>query len=96
MKAILRTYHKFKLHDRYTVELTIHEVPVSERYRDGVKYGLICVDDQTKSRVLFDNHHPKGPHIHLDGMELGYEFVSAEQLVADFKKMVMERMGVKL
>lgn len=74
MKAVLRFHHKLKLQNRYTVELTIHEVPDSERYPDGVKYALICVDEQTKSRVLFDNHHPKGPHIHLDDVELGYEF----------------------
>ncbi|MGK5085391.1 DUF6516 family protein [Bdellovibrionota bacterium FG-1] len=96
MKAVLRIHHKLKLQDRFTVEITIHEVVASERYRDGVKYGLICIDEQTKARVLFDNHHPKGPHIHLDRAEQSYTFLNEEQLIADFKKMVLEKMGVKL
>ena len=96
MKAILRYHLKLKLYGHYTVEMSIYEVPVSEKYPDGVKYGLICINDQTRSRVLLDNHHPKGPHIHLDEIEISYAFTSEEKLIADFKKLVLERMGVKL
>ncbi len=43
-----------------------------------------------------DNHHPKGPHIHIDDEELPYEFVSEDQLISDFKEIVLRRMDIKL
>jgi hypothetical protein len=35
-------------------------------------------------RVLFDNHHGKTDHMHLDDLESEYEFVSVKQLWEDF------------
>ena len=34
--------------------------------------------------VLYDNHHPKGHHRHIEGVEEAYEFVNVEGLIADF------------
>lgn len=43
-----------------------------------------------------DNHHPKGPHVHINDRELSYAFVNDEQLIKDFQKLVFEELGVKL
>jgi hypothetical protein len=32
----------------------------------------------------------------LDGKELSYEFIDLDKLITDFKKMVLEHIGVKL
>lgn len=78
------------------VELEIHEIGDRVKYPDGVKFGLICVDLETDKRVLIDNHHPKGPHIHLDSKELPYEFKDVPSLMEDFKRIVLEHLEVKL
>ncbi len=96
MKAILRYSHKAHIQDRYVVELVIHEVPRTARQQLGLKYRLVCTDLKSGSRVLMDNHQPKGPHIHSDGEELRYEFMSENQLISDFKEIVFRRMNIKL
>jgi len=47
-------------------------------------------------RVLMDNHHPKGPHIHIDDTELPYAFIDLDRLVEDFRKLITETMGVQI
>ncbi len=96
MKAVLVYWHKARLHERYTLEMEIHRVTRSAKYRDGIKYGLILVDSQSGKRVLMDNHHPKGPHIHLDGREIPYQYVDEEKLIEDFKNLVLTHMEVKI
>ncbi len=96
MKAQQLFWQKARLHDRYVVELNIHEVGDPVQYPDGVKYGLTCVDLVTGKRVLMDNHHPKGPHVHLDEMELPYSFQDVPSLMNDFKRLVLEHLGVTL
>ena len=96
MKAALLYWHKARLQGRYVLEMEIHRVGKSATYREGVKYGLVLVDARTGRRVLMDNHHPKGPHIHLDEREIPYRYVDEERLVKDFKTLVLEHMGVKL
>ena len=78
------------------VELSIHEVGKSFKYPDGIKYGSICKDLKSGGYVLFDNHHPKGPHMHINDREFPYEYVSDDQLIADFEMMVLKELGVKL
>ena len=96
MKANLVRHEKFIVRRRYIVEISVHQVPRSERYRDGLKWGLICVDQITGRKVLMDNHHPKGPHVHVDDEELPYDFSGLDQLVSDFRLMIMEHMGVQI
>ncbi|MFN7685883.1 MAG: DUF6516 family protein [Oligoflexia bacterium] len=68
----------------------------TERYPDGLKWGLVCIDQAGNKRILMDNHHPKGPHIHVDDTELPYRFTDLDQLVADFRSLVKETMGVSI
>ena len=96
MKATLVRHEKFIVRRRFLIEITVHEVPRSEKYPDGLKWGLLCLDRNSGKRVLMDNHHPKGPHIHIDAKELPYAFTSLDQLVTDFRRLVNEHMGVQI
>lgn len=78
------------------VEMEVFRVRDTNRYPEGVRYGLICVDLKTGFRVLMDNHHPKGHHQHVGAVEMHYNFQGLDQLVEDFKRLVSSEMGVKL
>ena len=66
-------------------ELVIWKVEPNPRQPDGVRYRLaLILRGQTVPAVLYDNHHPKGHHRHLQGIEEPYEFVDLERLIADF------------
>lgn len=78
------------------MEMTIHDVGRSDRYPDGIKYGLLLLDLKTGSRVLMDNHHPKGHHVHLDEEEFPYEYKNDDQLIEDFKSFVLDHIGVAI
>jgi hypothetical protein len=96
MKAHLLYYVKETIEGRYILELSIHDVGKSKQYPDGIKYGFICFDIKTKKKVLMDNHHPKGPHIHIDDDEQDYEYTSDEKLIDDFNKLVFQHLGVSI
>ena len=96
MKARVLFYQKAKIHAHYIVELEILEIGDPVRYPDGIRYAMLCVDNLTKDRVLMDNHHPKGPHVHLNSIETPYAFSSVSTLMTDFKRLVLEHLGVKL
>lgn len=89
-------WHKARVYDQYILEMEIFKVARSEKYPDGVKYGLIFTDPKSGKQVLMDNHHPKGPHIHLSDAELPYDYVDEERLVQDFKELVLANMEVKI
>ena len=78
------------------MELKIHEVGRSEKYPDGIRYGLIYKDLVSDRQVLLDNHHPKGHHLHLDDREMPYDFKGIPALLEDFEKLVESHLGVKL
>lgn len=96
MKATLVYWHKARLQGRYIVEMEIHNVERSARYKDGIKYGLILIDLKTGKKVLMDNHHPKGPHVHVNEQEMPYEYIDEGRLIKDFRNLVLENMGVKI
>lgn len=76
--------------------MEIYNVGKTAKYKDGVKYRIIVIDPKTKRRVLMDNHHPKGPHIHIDDKEVSYNFHNVDKLTDDFAQLVMEHLEVKL
>ena len=88
--------HKAKIQKKYILELSIWKIPDKERYPDGIKYSLICLDINTENKILFDNHYPKGPHIHINEEEIKYDYVDENKLVDDFSKIIFEHFGVKL
>lgn len=85
-----------RLRGRYVLEMTIHQLDKSKRYPLGMKFGLVFVDLKTGAKIVMDNHHPKGPHIHINDRESPYELENEEKLIRDFKSLVLEHMGVKL
>ena len=94
MKARIRFHSKLTLvhgttFDVAVAELKIIEVPKSIHYPEGLKFSMFLVLKES-GRVLvgFDNHKPKGPHLHMHGRELAYKFEGAEQLVEDFWRSV--------
>lgn len=96
MKATLVYWHKARLQERYVLEMKIHRVGKSARYPEGIKYGLVFTDLRTGNKVLMDNHHPKGHHIHLNDKEISYRYLDENKLVEDFKNLVLTHMEVKL
>ncbi len=96
MTSILRLSYEISVQDRYLVGVQIFEVPRTEAYPFGYRYRLLCMDPITGARVLMDNHYPKGPHVHINGREFGYTFMTPEKLVSDFKEIVVQRMGIVL
>ncbi|MBI3295715.1 MAG: hypothetical protein HYZ71_13395 [Deltaproteobacteria bacterium] len=87
---------KFVFQGSYIVEISVHEVARDDRYQDGLKWGLVCVDQKTGKRILMDNHHPKGPHVHVNEFEENYEFLGLNELVADFRRLIVEHLGVEI
>jgi hypothetical protein len=66
-------------------EIVLWRVKQSARYPEGVRYrpAFIRSGERTPA-LLYDNHHPKGHHRHLGMLQEPYNFVTAQQLVADF------------
>ena len=73
------------------IESSIQEVKADEWRSHGVRYRLAWVQNG-KCRVLFDNHHGKKDHRHIDGVESSYEFKTVGSLWLDFRAEV-KRLG---
>jgi len=99
MRAFLLLHEKKLVLHKTTDELAIVEikiwrVPKSRFYGKGIKYSLYLVHNGV-ILLGFDNHKPKGPHLHLDGREEKYAFKSSKKLLKDFWELVESR-GYKL
>jgi hypothetical protein len=79
------------------VEISIHEIPKDRNRPHGFRYRLAWIQilegGVHRRRVLFDNHHGKSDHYHLDGSEFSYEFGSIEQLLEDFEDAIKKLGG---
>jgi len=77
-------------------ELVIWRVPRTRQRPDGVRYRLALIRaGEQQPAILFDNHHPKGHHRHIDGTEEPYRFVDVGQRVADFGAAVSRMLGAE-
>ncbi|MBN1115022.1 MAG: hypothetical protein JXA66_06745 [Oligoflexia bacterium] len=95
MKAGLIFREKKLLHNLVDDQLAIAEiriwrVPKGRHYPDGIKYSLYLVQSG-KILVGFDNHFPKGHHLHIGDVQVDYVFISYKKLLDDFWKLVKER-----
>ena len=97
----------YVLECQYWLKFSVHEVAPSVRVPHGVGYSF-TLHTPDSARVLgFDNAHPvarrgnqlvaaalASDHWHRDGDDPGrpYDFVSAEQLIADFFSAVEQRL----
>ena len=68
-------------------EFVVWSVPKTKDYPEGTKYrAWLSVEGQTV--FGFDNHKPKGPHLHVGDKELGYVYRGLTQLRADIVAMI--------
>jgi len=75
-------------------EIEIWKVNHIGRYPDGIRYRLVFVNAFTGFvHLLYDNHWPKGHHVHDADSENPYQFRSVIQLIEDFKKRSTEIEG---
>lgn len=85
IKAKLLYALKETLNNGLLVEWKVWKVPQSEKYSEGIKYRLALVDPQLRKVILlYDNHWPKGSHIHRKHEESSYRFQSLSILLEDF------------
>jgi hypothetical protein len=83
MKAILLFKHKIIYEDGAMLQVVVWKVPaLIPGSTHDFKYRLYYGDK--KRELGFDNERNKGDHCHIDDIELPYQFVSPEQLMADF------------
>lgn len=68
-------------------EMVVWRIPKSRDYPEGMKYRAWLSEDGV-TIFGFDNHKPKGPHLHVREMEVGYIFRGIDELVADIKAMI--------
>ena len=90
MKAKLRFHRKVALIHGVTnevaiAELKVHEVPESFYYPDGIKFSMFLVHKESGQVIVgFDNHKPKGPHLHIHEQEVPYQYDGVDPLIEDF------------
>jgi len=75
---------KLTLDSGFIEEVKVWSVPVSEKYPEGIRFRLALVRGTGEIALLYDNHWPKGPHVHGGGTQAPYQFKSVEQLLKDF------------
>ena len=69
-KTQLILSRKQALNSGLVIERKVWRVAISKQYPQGVKYRLVLVDPNSHVVILlYDNHWPKGPHVHWTGQE---------------------------
>ncbi len=68
-------------------EVAIFKIPVSVHYPEGIKYRA-WFSEGGRTVFGFDNHKPKGPHLHIGEEEVGYVFRGIKELRADAEAMI--------
>ena len=76
-----------RLMDGSFVDASIEIIKPDKWRPHGVRYRVAWIQDGN-CRVLFDNHHGKGDHFHVDEVECEYKFLSIERLFEDFEEQV--------
>jgi Family of unknown function (DUF6516) len=77
-------------------EMVIWRVAPNPRQPEGIRYRLALIRAGEKDpAVLYDNHHPKGHHRHIEGVEEPYQFVDVDRLFADFMADMMRVTGAR-
>jgi hypothetical protein len=65
-------------------------VPETRDYRDSIKYrAWPSVEGATI--FGFENHKPKGPHLHIGDEEVGYAYRGLTQLLEDILAMIWKK-----
>jgi hypothetical protein len=70
-----------------TFEFVIWQVDKTKDYPEGVKYRA-WLSENGETLFGFDNHKPKGPHLHIGDKEIGYVFRGYAELKNDIIAMI--------
>ena len=65
------------------IEYSVTTIRADKHRPHGVRYRLAWIQ-KGHCRVLFDNHHGKTDHCHVDGKEHDYSFKTVDALFDDF------------
>ena len=92
MKATEILREKLILEHRGGIRLAVFEfviwrVPVDRAYPEGIKYRA-WLSESGQTIFGFDNHKPKGPHLHVGDREVGYVFRGLQALKKDVIAMI--------
>lgn len=87
------TSNRTTLADGSYIDWSIVRVRPDKWRPHGIRYRIAWIQDDV-CRVLFDNHHGKCDHCHIDGSETAYGFTTVEQLWTDFSMLVKLLGGV--
>jgi len=68
-------------------EIMIWKIAVNKHYPEGIKYRA-WISETGETLFGFDNHKPKGPHLHIGETEVGYVFRGMDALRADIGAMI--------
>ena len=71
------------LPDGSFIDIAIDEITPDRWRPHGIRYRFAWVE-KGRCRVLFDNHHGKRDHCHINDVEKAYHFVNIEKLYDDF------------
>jgi hypothetical protein len=94
VKAVEILRQKVVLNHKDGVRLAIYEIviwkiPITKEYSAGVKYRA-WVSENGKTLFGFDNHKPKGPHLHVGETEIGYVYRGLDALREDIAAMIRQ------
>jgi hypothetical protein len=72
---------------RAIFEMVVYGIPKSKDYPKGIKYRA-WFSEHGETLFGFDNHKPKGPHLHIRKIEIGYNYRGVDALMDDIKAMI--------
>lgn len=79
---------KHKDGERFAIfEFVIWQVAKTKDYPNGIKYRA-WLSENGETLLGFDNHKPKGPHLHIGDREIGYVFRGFPELKNDIIAMI--------
>ena len=81
------------LSDGSFIEVSLDVIKIDQWRLHGFKYRVAWIQND-ECRILFDNHHGKPDHFHVDECEFTYHFESIEQLFIDFLNEIKKLGGV--
>ena len=83
---------RIELLDGSFIDRTIEHITPDRWRPHGVRYRFAWIQND-ECRVLFDNHHGKTDHCHIDGIESDYRFTTLEILFEDFRSEIRKLGG---
>lgn len=83
MRATLIRHSRLRFADGGLIEVKLWSVSPSPDKPHGFKYSLVYIE-RRKRIIGYDNGERRGDHRHYEGEEESYEFMTVDDLIADF------------